>query len=144
MNLRRLTVLGLALAWLALAPLAAETATEPKAPAPTPAATAEVIYPRANPAPAPGVLPTKGSSSASWLVAALVLAAAGGWLFWRARHTVGGGVATRHLAITETKSLGNRQYLVVASYQDKKFLLGVCPGRIDLLTPLDTPETRRP
>jgi flagellar protein FliO/FliZ len=45
--------------------------------------------------------------------------------------------ATRKLAIAETKSLGNRQYLVVASYEDKKFLLSVCPGRIELLTPLD-------
>jgi flagellar protein FliO/FliZ len=39
--------------------------------------------------------------------------------------------------IDETKSLGSRQYLVVASYEGRKLLLGVCPGRIDLLTPLD-------
>ena len=35
-----------------------------------------------------------------------------------------------------TRSLGNRQYLVVASYEGQKFLIGVCPGRIDLLAPL--------
>ena len=72
------------------------------------------------------------------LVAAVLLAAAGGWLFWRGRATSGGAVALRKLAIAETKSLGNRQYLVVAAYEDKKFLLSVCPGRIELLTPLDS------
>ena len=45
----------------------------------------------------------------------------------------------RQLAIQETRSLGNRQYLVVASYEDKKFLLGVTPGRIEMLTPLAAP-----
>lgn len=72
------------------------------------------------------------------LVAVVMLAGAGAWLLWRGR---GGKLATlnratRHLAIEETRGLGNRQYLVVATYQDKKFLLGVCPGRIDLLAPL--------
>jgi flagellar protein FliO/FliZ len=43
----------------------------------------------------------------------------------------------RSLAIDETRSLGNRQYLVVASYEGKKFLIGVCPGRIDMLSSLD-------
>jgi flagellar protein FliO/FliZ len=49
--------------------------------------------------------------------------------------------APRNLAVEETRSLGNRQYLVVASYQDKKFLIGVCPGRIDLLSALDNAST---
>lgn len=71
-------------------------------------------------------------------LAVLVLAGAGGWLIWRGRA---GGVgsfsrASRQLNIEETRSLGGRQFLVVASYQDKKFLLGVCAGRIDLLAPL--------
>ncbi len=87
-----------------------------------------------NPAPIGGA-PGSGLFT---LVAVLVLAGAGGWLVWRGRK---GNFATlnraaRQLAIEETRSLGNRQYLVVASYQDKKFLLGVCPGRIDLLSPL--------
>ena len=38
--------------------------------------------------------------------------------------------------VEETRALGNRQYLVVASYEGKKFLLGVCPGQINLLSPL--------
>ena len=52
------------------------------------------------------------------------------------------GRDVRKLAIDETRSLGSRQYLVVASYEGKKLLLGVCPGRIDLLTPLDSPSPR--
>lgn len=71
------------------------------------------------------------------LLMSLLLAGASGWLFWRARLASGGSVPLRKLAIAETKSLGNRQYLVVASYEDKMFLLGVCPGRIEMLTPLD-------
>ncbi len=76
-------------------------------------------------------------------VGVLVLAGAGGWILWRARA---GGLnqlsrTPRKLAVEETRSLGNRQYLVVASYQDKKFLIGVCPGRIDLLSALDSPPS---
>lgn len=72
------------------------------------------------------------------LVAVVLLAGAGAWFVWRGRRGqfTGLGRTDRHLAIEETRSLGNRQYLVVATYQEKKFLLGVCPGRIDLLAPL--------
>jgi len=68
----------------------------------------------------------------------ILLGGAGAWLLWRART---GGLkqfnrAPRQLSVEETRSLGNRQYLVVASYQEKKFLIGVCPGRIELLSPL--------
>jgi flagellar protein FliO/FliZ len=66
-------------------------------------------------------------------------ATAGAWLYWRQRRPGGPGPVRpeRRLAIAETRSLGNRQYLLVADYEGRKFLLGVCPGRIDLLTPLD-------
>ena len=40
--------------------------------------------------------------------------------------------------MAETRPLGNRQYLVVAAYDEKRYLLGVCPGRIELLAPLET------
>jgi flagellar protein FliO/FliZ len=73
------------------------------------------------------------------LVGAVLLAAAGGWLLLRGRKISFPGRTARRLAIDETRSLGSRQYLVVASYEGKKLLLGVCPGRIDLLTPLDGP-----
>lgn len=48
-------------------------------------------------------------------------------------RTKGGG----HLELLETRMLGGRQYLVVAKHGQQKFLLGVCPGRIDYLCPLE-------
>ena len=73
------------------------------------------------------------------LIAAVALALAGGWLLWRNRLARSAGREARLLAVDETRPLGNRQYLVVASYDGKKFLLGVCPGRIELLSPLPGP-----
>jgi flagellar protein FliO/FliZ len=90
--------------------------------------------------------PTAGKASSSsgplTLVGVLALAGAGGWMLWRARSNgvVGLNRATRNLAVEETRALGNRQFLVVASYQDKKFLIGVCPGRIDLLSALNSSD----
>jgi flagellar protein FliO/FliZ len=46
--------------------------------------------------------------------------------------------------IEETRSLGNRQYLIVAAYEEKKLLLGVTPGRIKLLCDLPTDEDTGP
>lgn len=78
------------------------------------------------------------------LLMGIALAGVGGWLVWRGR---GGSSVLREksqLTLSETRSLGNRQYLVVASYENKKFLLGVCPGRIDVIAPLhDTVEPRK-
>ncbi len=42
-----------------------------------------------------------------------------------------------HLQILETRALGGRQFLVVAKHNNSRFLLGVCPGRIDFLCPLE-------
>ncbi len=42
----------------------------------------------------------------------------------------------RKLIIAETRPLGNRQFLIVAEYENRKMLLGVCPGRIDYLSTL--------
>jgi len=132
MNLLRLVLFCAGCGLLCLAPLAAAPA-EKVVPA---ADAANVIYPRssdARPEPAAG----RGSGYTALLFTALLLAGAAGWLFWRGRSAPGVAKTTRKLVIAETKSLGNRQYLVVASYEDKKFLLSVCPGRIELLTPLD-------
>jgi flagellar protein FliO/FliZ len=98
----------------------------------------QVIVPNSGAAKTAAPAVGAATGSAFTIVAVLFLAGAGGWLLWRGR---GGKLATlsrasRQLTIEETRSLGNRQYLVVASYQDKKFLLGICPGRIDLLSPL--------
>lgn len=50
----------------------------------------------------------------------------------------------RKLQISETRMLGNRQFLIVAEYEDRKMLLGVCPGRIDYLATLSTADTEFP
>jgi flagellar protein FliO/FliZ len=96
-----------------------------------------VIYPGTPPAEprhaeAPGV-------SVTAIVFIVACAGAGGWLWWRGRRgaPISGLRAERKLAIAETRSLGNRQYLVVAAYDGKRFLLSVCPGRIEMLAPLD-------
>lgn len=96
----------------------------------------KVIVPGASRTEAPAQTAAGGLGSMS-LTLGLVLAAVGGWMVWRNRRGTPVGRDSRLLAVDETRSLGNRQYLVIASYADKKFLIGVCPGRIDLLSPLD-------
>ena len=49
--------------------------------------------------------------------------------------------AERKLHIEESRSLGHRQYLVVAAYEGRRFLLGVCPGSIEYLSGLDSDVT---
>jgi flagellar biogenesis protein FliO len=46
--------------------------------------------------------------------------------------------AERKLQVLETRPLGNRQYLLVVAYDDSRMLLGITPGKIDYLCPLDT------
>jgi len=41
------------------------------------------------------------------------------------------------LKVAESRMLGNRQYIMVVEYEEKKILLGVGPGKIDYLTSLD-------
>ncbi len=50
----------------------------------------------------------------------------------------------RKLVISETRVLGNRQFLIVAEYESRKMLLGVCPGRIDYLCTLAEPDREFP
>ena len=121
-------LLGLALSGFALAVHAADES--------------RVIYPAASSAAKSAAAAPASGFGALTMVGALVLAAAGGWMFFRGRKFTLPGRDARKLAIEETRSLGSRQYLVVASYEGKKLLLGVCPGRIDLLTPLDSPTGR--
>lgn len=98
----------------------------------------DVIYPREQRgADAPATAGRHGASNFTLIGLALVAAGAGGWLLWRQKNSPAGlGAKGQKLAIAETRSLGNRQYLVVADYDGRKFLLGVCPGRIEMLTPL--------
>ncbi len=102
----------------------------------------QVIFPgKSAPAAAPGAGVGEGMGSMS-LYLGLALAAVGGWLVWRNRQGTPAGRDHRALAVDETRSLGNRQFLVVASYEGRKFLLGVCPGRIEMLAPLDGSGSR--
>lgn len=97
-----------------------------------------VIVPRSVAGSEPATAGRTGSNPLL-LVLAAGAAAAGGWLLWRQRRSPAGlgGREARRLAVVETRGLGNRQYLVVADYDGRKFLLGVCPGRIELLAKLD-------
>ena len=96
----------------------------------------QVIFPGGSSSPSAASAVGGGGLGNVTLLVGLALAAAGGWFVWRGRNAAPLGREARQLTLSETRSLGNRQYLVVATYQDKKFLLGVCPGRIDLLAPL--------
>ena len=129
-----------------LAPLAALLLTAAVAAA---ADDNKILFPAGNPAGGslPAGAPAGGSLGNVSLIVGLALAAVGGWFVWRGRLAAPLGRDVRQLAISETRSLGNRQFLVVASFEDKKFLLGVCPGRIELIAPLHdpvTPEKSRP
>jgi len=96
----------------------------------------QVLVPRTIQASAPAAERSAGAG-ATTVIGALVLAAGGVWLLLRARAGKAGARGAQALAIDETRPLGNRQFLVVASYEGQKFLLGVCPGRIDFLSPLN-------
>ena len=98
-----------------------------------------VIYPQGAGPARTEPLPSKPSGSRAWLlVLATGLGAGGLWLLYRRRKAelgrVGGG---RAIVVEETRSLGNRQYLVIAACDGRRFLLGVTPGRIELVAPLN-------
>lgn len=59
------------------------------------------------------------------------------WLWRKFSFGWNTGPVSRRLKIEESKMLGYKQHLVVAEYEGRKFLLGVCPGRIDFLCRLD-------
>ncbi len=98
-----------------------------------------IIYPKNTADPSkPAMAPERDSSRSLVMLVALMLAAGGVWLIVQRRKAgPGAGRGGRRLQIDETRSLGNRQYLVVADYDGKKFLLGVTPGRIEMLTSLE-------
>jgi flagellar protein FliO/FliZ len=136
--MRALAVL-LAAGCLAALPLSAQPAAAP--------APGTVLHPGSGALPEafPATHPGSGGGLGSAVVIVLC-GAAGAWLWWRLRRNAAAGAnrGDRKLAIAETRPLGNRQYLVVADYEGKKYLLGVCPGRIDLLAPLGLGEAGAP
>lgn len=100
-------------------------------------AASDVLIPHGSGAPVDySSVGTPGLGSSTWVVA-VVCALAGAWFLWRSRRRSGGLAAKGKLTVAETRSLGNRQYLVVAAYGKQKFLVGVCVGHISLLAPLD-------
>ena len=105
----------------------------------------QILYP--HPAGSPGPLAPSSPAISGAGIVGIVLAVAGGlWLlFVRQRGGRGwAGQAGRLLKVAETRPLGNRQYLVVAAYGKRRFLLGVCPTRIELLSPLDDEDRGSP
>ena len=58
---------------------------------------------------------------------------------YRARNS-----GEKKLHVLEMKSLGNRQFLLVVGYEDQRLLLGVTPGKIDYLCPLDSAQALNP
>jgi flagellar protein FliO/FliZ len=99
-------------------------------------AAGDLLIPSASPTPNPVVAPSPGLGGPT-LVVALVCAAAGAWFLWKGRRNSGIRASKGNLTVAESRSLGNRQYLVVAAYGRQRFLIGVCAGRISLLSPLE-------
>ena len=98
-----------------------------------------VIYPRNAPA-AGQVTPRPADGFPLWstLIVVAVLAGGGFVLLKRGRLTPRApGAGGQRLAIEETRPLGNKQFLAVATYGERRLLLAVCPGKIDLLCRLD-------
>ncbi len=130
----------------------APTAAPTLAPTPTPASnSSQIIYPQGSSATGATAPLTRSEDGRGYiLVVALILAGAGAWIMLQKRK--GAPLLNREarkLLIEETRPLGNRQYLVIASYEDRKFLLGVTAGQIQLLSDLnkseeklDTPEEK--
>ncbi len=137
------------------APVPAAAAPAAAAPAAAPAEIPEVAAPaQAMPAPAPAPAPMSmnykpaggsGAQLSLYLVLLLALLAGGAYLL-RNGFTIFQPKlkGERRLQISETRMLGNRQFLIVAQYEDRKMLIGVCPGRIDYLCTLAGGEPEFP
>ncbi len=116
--------------------------------APAPAAAPSPV-PQASHAPlaTPQAVPQLGGNSlqiAAYLGGMLVLFIGGAWLLRNGLPTMQRNKGPRKLNVTETRGLGGRQFLVVAEYENRKVLLGVCPGRIDYLCSLSSAEPEFP
>ena len=104
----------------------------------TPNATQQIIVPSARSAPS---VPTPNSNTgvqlAIYLCLLVVLLGVGSYFLKNGFNFIQPKAkAGRKLNVAETRMLGNRQFLVVAEYEGRKMLLGVCPGRIELLSDL--------
>ncbi len=112
----------------------------PLAAAETPVDPAGVIYPRNSPEARPH--PVADDSFPLWGSLGVIAVLTAGGLYLLKRGALGpraGAKFAQRLMIEETRPLGNKQFLAVATYGDRRMLLGVCAGRIDLLCRLDEP-----
>ena len=112
--------------------------------APVVRAAGDVLYPRGAPQAGGAAAGAMGPGYSTWAVAG-ICALVGAWILWRSRKHSAGLPPKGRLSVAESKSLGNRQYLVVAGYGGQRFLIGVCVGRISLLAELkDEPKPPSP
>lgn len=121
-------------------PSVAATAAAAPSPPASPTEHGRVLYPASGPQPSPGSSrPTEPPSlpglTTSFLML-LGLCAGGYFLLRRQTGFAPVGKGQRKLVVSESRSLGNRQFLVVVEYESERVLLGVTPGRIDYLCPL--------
>lgn len=107
--------------------------TSESAPAPTPAPVNKVVSPTA-----PGMDEFGRLLGYVTLLAALAGAAIYLIKFGIPLHR-NRSKEERKLQVLEMRPLGNRQFLVVVGYEETRMLLGVTPGKIDYLCPLDSP-----
>ena len=92
-------------------------------------------------------LPQLGGSTwqiAAYLAGMVALVVGGVWLMRNGLPSMQRKKGERKLNISETRGLGARQFLVVAEYENRKMLIGVCPGRIDYLCTLSGGEPEFP
>jgi flagellar protein FliO/FliZ len=104
-------------------------------------AASDVLIPRGTETVGASAVGPSGGLGAYTVFVAAVLGVAGVWFLWRSRRQTGSRASRGKLSVSETRSLGNRQYLVVAAYGEKRYLIGVCVGRISLLAPLDDADS---
>jgi len=137
MNWKRFALVGMTVCALA-GSLRAETAPHD--------ATASTLAPDTTLTPrSPAALfttpPGKDNSQLVIYFVALVVLVGGGFFFLkRGLPLRGARGGENQLNLLETKMLGNRQFLVVVKYEDSKMLLGVGPGQIQYLCPLDSAD----
>jgi flagellar biogenesis protein FliO len=85
------------------------------------------------------VSPAGGSTFVMFTGYGVVLAVLGVGVFFALKRGGWRNVMKRsdgRLQVSETRMLGNRQFLMVVEYEESRLLVGVSPGRIELLTPL--------
>jgi len=135
MKLRALGLTFLAVIACGVAPLRAQEAAA--TPAPTPPARTAPAYP---------VAPATGTAQLSLYLMLLIALLGGGFYVMRNGFSFFQPKprGPRKLDISETRMLGNRQFLIVAEYENRKMLIGVCPGRIEYLCTLSGAEPEFP